>query len=501
MPNTFVYVRVSTKEQSAEGVSLAVQVRECLRYCEHHSLPLHPTATNCDSPGVFVDPGVSAWSVEIFERPGFFSLWEHIQDGDTIVFLCFDRAFRNLKDFLQSHEAMKDRDVSIIFVRDEIKLDTAAGRLWAHVRAAFAEYQSSLISERVREANAIRKLEGIQRQTVTQRRQRPSDVPEDIKRMAKEHLEKTSLRHPSELKSIARVFGYVRVSRCDQDSLPQQTSVIRELKYRTADNQAVIAGLFIDDGVSAFKTDFRSRPEGRKLFSQLTRGDLIVVARLDRIFRSMHDMTVTLREWESQGICLYDMNSGINTATPHGKMMVNIMCIMAQWESESTSWRIRLAVHEATERRGPWTRTLPRWVKRVPYRIAGEVRYRLSVNMDMIRDTQHMVELLDNGFSHDEISDIIQREHETEHDFPVPIPRGGFEKRAILETRLKRDGDYETARKVRDYCVKFGIKPGDPIDRYYSLHEKLWPLIWSAKHGMMQKYIEANEPQEVGVVG
>ena len=86
------------------------------------------------------------------QRPGFQKLWNHAQPGDKIVFLSFDRAFRSTRDFLNSWDVFQSRQVTPVFVRNDIRMDTAAGQLWARTIASFAEYQSAIISERVREA-------------------------------------------------------------------------------------------------------------------------------------------------------------------------------------------------------------------------------------------------------------------------------------------------------------------------------------------------------------
>ena len=159
---TFISIRVSTKEQVIDGLSLPTQVRECLDYCRLHGLDetLHPDS-NIDSPGVFADPGVSAWKIPIMQRPGFQEIWHRAQPGDQIVFFSIDRGFRSIGDFVKACSEFEKRGVTPIFVRDGISMDTASGSLWCHVRAAFAEYQSALLSERMRESYAIRRAAGI----------------------------------------------------------------------------------------------------------------------------------------------------------------------------------------------------------------------------------------------------------------------------------------------------------------------------------------------------
>ena len=87
---------------------------------------------------------------------------------------------------------------------------------------------------------------------------------------------------------------YARVSTVEQN--PQHQAV-----------QARAAGFAIDEviidhGVSGVTTKLIDRPEGKRLFDKLRRGDVLVVRWLDRLGRNYADVTDTVRHFMRQGV-------------------------------------------------------------------------------------------------------------------------------------------------------------------------------------------------------
>jgi putative DNA-invertase from lambdoid prophage Rac len=87
---------------------------------------------------------------------------------------------------------------------------------------------------------------------------------------------------------------YARVSTVDQTLDHQRT-------------QAQAAGFKIDHvladhGVSGVSTRLKDRPEGRRLFDMLRRGDTLVVRWVDRLGRNYQDVTDTIRAFMRRGV-------------------------------------------------------------------------------------------------------------------------------------------------------------------------------------------------------
>jgi DNA invertase Pin-like site-specific DNA recombinase len=80
--------------------------------------------------------------------------------------------------------------------------------------------------------------------------------------------------------------------------------------------------------------------------------DALVVARLDRLTRSLRDF-VKLADWcNEHGKTVVSVSESLDLGTPHGRMVANILATFAQYERELASDRRRLAV--ATLRRHGW---------------------------------------------------------------------------------------------------------------------------------------------------
>lgn len=524
----FIYIRVSTREQALDGISLASQTRECLAYCAREGIELHPSATNCDSPGVFCDPGVSAWKCKLLERPGFLALWSNLQPGDEVVFFSMSRAFRSTADFLRCYELFKEKDIHPIFVSENVDTSSASGKLWATVLAAFAEFQSSITSERVREAQAIararkegreyapdaklssgaeRRKEAREREKKRQEELRAQGVKTEG--LSPELQGEWMLKEQTKILSAdklppGRVFGYVRVSSHQQDLLAQLEAVKANVAHFAA-NGFTDGGVFVDEGVSAFRNDFRNREAGSKIWDQMRPGDMIVATRLDRICRSAVDIAFTLRELEKTGVRLL-IPRQVDTRGQSGRMMAHMLGIIGEMESATIRHNTMTALKLHWLEKGPWTNRnqLPRWVEQ--YQEGDRLLWR--VKFDEILEIVRAVELHNAGLTVREVSDIIQREHEAAHGIPFHVPRLGFVSRHQVETRYRRRNDWEGLKVFREYCDKHGIKSKDPIKRYFDAFDstELYTVVYSAANRLLGRWLRSHDEwikinrQERGVV-
>lgn len=87
---------------------------------------------------------------------------------------------------------------------------------------------------------------------------------------------------------------YARVSTTDQTTAHQLT----QAKQAGFDVDEVVA----DEGVSGVSTRLAERPEGRRLFDMLRRGDTLVVRWVDRLGRNYQDVCETIREFMRRGV-------------------------------------------------------------------------------------------------------------------------------------------------------------------------------------------------------
>lgn len=116
------------------------------------------------------------------------------------------------------------------------------------------------------------------------------------------------------------VYGYARVSTTDQDLGIQETAL------RAAGCELVRA-----EKRSGTTTD--GRTELRTLIDFARRGDTIVVTRIDRLARSIADLSAIVRELEGKGVALRATEQPINTGTAAGKAFLGMLGVFAEFET------------------------------------------------------------------------------------------------------------------------------------------------------------------------
>lgn len=83
------------------------------------------------------------------------------------------------------------------------------------------------------------------------------------------------------------------------------------------------------------------RPALDQLLDSLREGDVLVVARLDRLARSVIDGARIIERAQRERWQLVIIDVGVDTTTPSGEMVANVVLSIAQWESRMMGERIR----------------------------------------------------------------------------------------------------------------------------------------------------------------
>jgi DNA invertase Pin-like site-specific DNA recombinase len=129
-------------------------------------------------------------------------------------------------------------------------------------------------------------------------------------------------------------LGYARVSTADQNTELQ----IRELETAGCER------IYRDQGVSGTTI---SRPELDKMLARLSRGDEVVVWKLDRLGRNTRHLLELLDGFTAQGIKFRSLRDGIITDPDSelggamARAMVTIISAFAQLERDQLSERTR----------------------------------------------------------------------------------------------------------------------------------------------------------------
>jgi DNA invertase Pin-like site-specific DNA recombinase len=157
------YVRVSTDEQKASGAGLAAQRAAILAECERRGWLLID---------VIEDAGYSAKDLK---RPGVRIALEALRagDADALVVAKLDRLSRSMLDFAGIMAAAQKQGWGLIALDCAVDTTTPAGEAMANVLATFAQFERRLISQRTKDALAIKRAQGV-------RLGRPRSLPDGV---------------------------------------------------------------------------------------------------------------------------------------------------------------------------------------------------------------------------------------------------------------------------------------------------------------------------------
>ena len=129
------------------------------------------------------------------------------------------------------------------------------------------------------------------------------------------------------------LIGYARVSTQDQDASAQITA----LKEAGCE-------LLFQEKASGGRWD---RPELHHLLSRLHKGDVLVVWKLDRLSRSLKDMLFLMEKVVLAGAEFRSLTEVIDTSTPGGRMMMQIIGTFAEFERAMLCERTQSGLDEA----------------------------------------------------------------------------------------------------------------------------------------------------------
>src|SRR6266446_6811414 len=132
-------------------------------------------------------------------------------------------------------------------------------------------------------------------------------------------------------------IGYCLVSTDDQNPALQLTALKR----------AGCRRIFTDKATGAHV----KRPELAKCLKALKAGDVLIVWKLDRQGRSLHDLIGLLDDLKTRGVAFRSVTESIDTATPTGHAMWQMVGILAELERSLIQERTK-AGRAAAQARG-----------------------------------------------------------------------------------------------------------------------------------------------------
>lgn len=135
---------------------------------------------------------------------------------------------------------------------------------------------------------------------------------------------------------IKSLIGYARVSTADQ-SLDMQVSALKKAGCDQV----------FTDVASGAKAD---RPGLQKALEYLRKGDTLMVWKLDRLGRTLPHLVRTVDDLRARGVGFSSITDGFDTSNPQGKLMFNVIAMLAEYERDLISERTKASLGAAKAR-------------------------------------------------------------------------------------------------------------------------------------------------------
>ena len=131
-------------------------------------------------------------------------------------------------------------------------------------------------------------------------------------------------------------LGYARVSTDDQDTAAQFDAL-----------QGAGCKRVFEEYASGGRWD---RPELHRMLDQLREGDVVIVWKLDRLSRSLKDLLNIMEKINTAGAGFRSLTEAIDTTTPAGRMMMQIVGVFAEFEREMIRERTKAGLERARKK-------------------------------------------------------------------------------------------------------------------------------------------------------
>ena len=115
------------------------------------------------------------------------------------------------------------------------------------------------------------------------------------------------------------LIGYARVSKGDEQSNAAQARALKAAGCKRVFDEAASGGRW-------------DRPTLQEMIGQLREGDVVVVWKLDRLSRSLKDLLHLMEKIEVAGAGFRSLTEAIDTTTPAGRMMMQMVGSFAEFE-------------------------------------------------------------------------------------------------------------------------------------------------------------------------
>ena len=143
---------------------------------------------------------------------------------------------------------------------------------------------------------------------------------------------------------MVRAALYLRVSTDRQTTENQQNELLDVVRHRGWE----VVATYDDNGISGSKSrEYRKQFDA--MLKDATRGkfDVVLAWSVDRLGRSLKDLVAFLDELHSVGCDLYLHQQGIDTTTPTGRAMFQMVGVFAEFERTMIQERVKAGIERA----------------------------------------------------------------------------------------------------------------------------------------------------------
>jgi len=223
-------------------------------------------------------------------------------------------------------------------------------------------------------------------------------------------------------------YGYCRVSSTKQTSGTAVSLAAQEEKLRhwAGALGVVLADVVIDAAESAKSTD---RPGLLHLLDLVNAGRVrsIVVTKLDRITRSVVDLADLLTRFQKHDVALVSLSENLDTGTASGRLVLNLLITISQWEREIIAERTTDALRHKKSHLRVYSRLTPFGYHREgDHLVADPAEQAVIVRIQTDRQ---------NGSTLQAIADSLNKDGIPTKQGKLWVPRGVKD---VLDNRLHR---------------------------------------------------------------
>ncbi|MEW2014219.1 MULTISPECIES: recombinase family protein [Microbacterium] len=134
-----------------------------------------------------------------------------------------------------------------------------------------------------------------------------------------------------------RLLGYTRVSTTTQDAQLQRDALVA----------AGVQPRDVFADVTSGSKSAITRPGMKRLLEYAQDGDTVVVWRVDRLGRSLIDVLNTVTLLREKGVQVRSVSDGIDPSTSTGRLMLNMLATLAEYERELIVERVNAGIAAA----------------------------------------------------------------------------------------------------------------------------------------------------------